>query len=68
MPGNAQTEARVTALRAAPMDAWIALSDDETRIVAEGKTYQEVSDALERDGDETSFIVKTPPQWLPLAV
>jgi len=65
---NAQIEARVSALRSAPLDAWIALSDDETKIVAKGATYQEVANALERTGDETSVIVKTPPSWLPMAV
>jgi TPP-dependent indolepyruvate ferredoxin oxidoreductase alpha subunit len=59
---------RSEALRSAPLNSWIALSDDETRIVAHGATYQDVADELNRSGDETSVILKTPPRWLPLAV
>jgi hypothetical protein len=68
MKPNAQIEARVSALRGAPLNSWIALSDDETKVVAHGATFQEVSDQLDRMGDETSFIVRTPPNWMPLAV
>jgi hypothetical protein len=65
---NAQIDARVAALRSAPLDSWIALSDDETRVVAHGATYQDVVKELDRIGDETAVILKTPPSWLPLAV
>ncbi len=68
MKRNAQIDARVSALRSAPLNSWIALSDDETRVVAHGATYQDVADELERIGDDSSVILKTPPSWLPLAV
>ena len=63
-----QNKIRLEALGAAPLNAWIALSDDESRIVAQGGSYEEVVDQLEKIGDETAFLVKTPPSWTPLAV
>jgi TPP-dependent indolepyruvate ferredoxin oxidoreductase alpha subunit len=68
MKTNPVTEARVSALREAPLNSWIALSDDETRVIAAGASYQEVADELDRMGDESSVIVKTPPSWELLAV
>jgi hypothetical protein len=55
-------EGRLKALESAPVDSWIALSEDESHILATGKTFQEVSDKL--DGvDEPGIISKTPPAW-----
>jgi hypothetical protein len=68
MSRNAQIEARVSALSGAPLNSWVALSDDETKLVAFGATYQDVADQLDRIGDQTSVILKTPPSWLPLAL
>jgi hypothetical protein len=63
-----QIDARIAALSKAPLDSWIALSDDETKLIAQGTTYQAVADKLDELGDETSIILKTPPSWLPLAL
>jgi hypothetical protein len=63
-----KTDARSDALRKAPLNSWVALSDDETTIVAVGRTYEEVAAKLDRAGDENSVILKTPGAWLPLAV
>lgn len=63
-----QALARVEALRSAPLDSWIALSDDETKLVATGRTYQEVASELDRIGDDSAVILKTPHCWHPLAV
>jgi hypothetical protein len=68
MQTNPQVSTRIAALLRAPMDSWIALSDDETTLVAHGATYQEVVDELDRIGDESSVILKTPPTWFPMAV
>jgi hypothetical protein len=59
---------RLAALRSAPLDSWIALSEDETRIVAVGATYEEVARNSELAGVEDPVIVKTPKSWLPLSV
>ena len=68
MKRDAQIDARIAALEQAPLDAWIALSDDETRLIAHGTTYQEVADQLDKIGDDSSVILRTPPAWLPMAV
>ncbi len=59
---------RAEVLRKAPLNCWIALSEDETRILAQGDSYQEVADQLDAIGDSTATILKTPSSWLPLAV
>ncbi len=63
-----QQAARVEALRKAPLDRWIALSNDETRIVAVGTTMLEVQQELQRIGELDAVILKTPKEWLPLAL
>jgi hypothetical protein len=65
---NPAIATRASALRDAPLNSWIALSDDETKIVAHGATYQEVADELDRVGDDTAVILKTPPDWSILSV
>lgn len=62
------SDARSEALRKAPLDSWVALSADETQVVAVGASYEEVSTELDRMGDTNSVILKTPPAWLPLAL
>jgi hypothetical protein len=59
---------RSEALRSAPLDSWIALTEDETRVIATGATYEEVAKLLDDSGDKDSVILKTPKSWLPLAV
>jgi hypothetical protein len=59
---------RIEALRAAPRNAWIALSDDESRIVATGTTYEEVVKKCEEAGVEEPILIKTPIDWLSLSV
>jgi hypothetical protein len=59
---------RVDALRSAPLDSWVALSEDETRVVATGATYEEVVNKSEGAGVSDPVIVKTPKSWLPFSV
>jgi len=54
---------RSDALRGAPLDSWVALTEDETRISAIGATYEEVAKRLNEAGDDTSIILKTPKSW-----
>ena len=56
MPVNQQI--RLEALRSAPLDAWVALSEDESEIVAVASTYSEV----------VALSHKTPSEWAPLSV
>ncbi|MGH9533024.1 MAG: hypothetical protein ACRD2Q_11585 [Terriglobales bacterium] len=61
-------QARLEILRKAPLDSWIALSQDETRLVGVGKTYEECVAAAEQSGESDFIHLKTPPEWLPLAL
>ena len=62
------TDPRLELLREAPLDSWIALSEDESSIVATGSTYSEVVRNSENAGIEDPVILKTPKHWLPLSV
>ena len=55
-----EAEIRLEILRSAPMDSWIALSEDESRIVAVGHTYAEVSARSDAAGESDPIILKTP--------
>jgi hypothetical protein len=59
---------RVDALRLAPLNSWVALSEDESKVIASGVTYEEVVSATERLGVADPIIVKTPSAWLPFSV
>ena len=63
-----QEAARLELLRSAPLSSWVALSADETRIVATGATYSEVVELSERAGETDPLIIKTPEQWSSFAV
>jgi hypothetical protein len=59
---------RLKTLRSAPLDSWIAISEDESRIIAVGKTYTEASELSDAAGEGDSIILKTPTQWEPISV
>ena len=61
-------DARLEALRSAPLDSWIVLSEDESRVVAIGATYEEVVKNSEAAGIEDPMLIKTPKSWMPLSV
>ncbi len=63
-----QAAARLEALQSAPLDSWVALSEDESKVVAVGATYSEAVENSERAGVEDPIIVKTPASWAPLSV
>ena len=61
-------DSRLELLRSAPMDSWIALSEDESRIVAVGSTYAEVVKNSEDAGVSDPLLIKTPKRWMPISV
>lgn len=63
-----QDTKRLELLRSAPLNSWIALSEDEATIVATGATYSEVVERSERAGVSDPLILKTPEQWSPFSV
>jgi len=54
---------RLTLLRSAPLDSWIALSEDESRIVAMAESYADVVKLSDEAGVSDPLILKTPPTW-----
>ena len=56
-------EARIKVLRAAPPDGWVAFSSDEERLVAYGKTYDEVVMKAEKNGEPDPVLTKVPKDW-----
>jgi hypothetical protein len=59
---------RLELLRSAPLNTWLALSADETRIVATGRTFMEADEAARKTGEQGYFLTKTPHAWLPRAM
>jgi hypothetical protein len=59
---------RLELLRSAPMNTWIAISADESRIVATGSTFMEADEAAKKAGEEGYFLTRTPNSWLPRAM
>ena len=59
---------RLELLRSAPLDSWIARSEDETTIVAFGSTYEEVVRNSEKAGVSDPLLIKTPMAWHSIAV
>ena len=58
-----ESAVRLQALQGAPLNSWIALSEDESRIVATGCDYAEVSARADAAGEQDALIIKTPPTW-----
>jgi hypothetical protein len=50
-------------LRDAMPDSWIALSEDESKLVGSGSTYREALDDAKRNGEEDPLLIKTPEEW-----
>jgi hypothetical protein len=58
-------EERVRILRDARPNSWIALSADESHLVARGDTYAEAVAAAMQTGETDPVILKTPDDWSP---
>jgi len=54
---------RLRTLESAPLDKWIGLSEDQSRILAVGDTYMELSDKLDAAGEMDAVVMKIPPAW-----
>jgi hypothetical protein len=63
-----ENQTRLDVLRSAPPNAWIAISEDESRIIAVGADFGEVSDKADEAGEPDAIILKTPPVWSAFSV
>ena len=63
---TAEPSQRLDLLRSAPLNSWVALSNDETRIVATGQSFGQVTQMSEDAGEDDPVILRTPSIWAPL--
>ena len=61
-------EERIEALLQAPPDGWVAFSEDESRVVAYGATYDEAVSNAEKAGVPDPILVKVPADWTELVL
>ncbi len=54
---------RLKTLESAPLDKWIALSQDQSSILAVGDTLMELSEMLDAAGNGDAVVMKTPRAW-----
>ena len=59
------SQARLDALSSATLDRWIALSADESHVVAESETFEGVVEAAELSGESDPLILRVPDNWMP---
>ena len=59
---------RADILRNAPPMSWIALSEDESKVVAYGGSYDEVVARAESEGEADPVLIMTPDSWDPLVL
>ncbi len=50
-------------LASAPPDGWIALSEDESRVVGSGPTMEEAVSAAAKHGVAEPVLIKAPREW-----
>jgi hypothetical protein len=50
-------------LAQAPLDQWVALSEDESAIVGVGVTMEDAASAAAKRGVEEPVLIKTPKEW-----
>lgn len=56
---------RLAVLQNAPVNKWIALSADETQILADGDTFSEVASKVEHLDENDFVLIRVPPDWAP---
>ena len=59
---------RADLIWSAPRDKWIALSQDETRLLAEADTLDDVLEKATATGEDDPLVMRTPKEWTSLAI
>ena len=52
-------------LSAAPRNCWLALSSDESNVVAHGATMDEAASAAQKKGEAEPVLLWAPANWIP---
>jgi ribonucleotide monophosphatase NagD (HAD superfamily) len=61
-----QLDQRTEILRTAKPNSWLALSEDESRVVGVGDTYANAVEMAAQQGIEETVFIKTPEEWVAL--
>ena len=59
----AKTNARLEALTGAPRNAWVALDEEETRVVGSGSTLKQAVAEAREHGVDDPVVVWSPASW-----
>jgi hypothetical protein len=63
-----ENKIRLEILQSVPLNKWIALSGDESRLIAVGDDYSEVSEKADAIGETDAVILRTPSSWASFSV
>ena len=63
-----QQERRLAVLRAAPRGKWVALSRDETSLVAVAESFADAAEKAISLGEADPVVWLIPERWLPLSL
>jgi hypothetical protein len=63
-----EPEEMAQVLASAPRNSWIALSEDESRIVGIGNTMEEAVSKAAEQGVEEPVLTMTPQEWTPMVL
>lgn len=58
-------EQRVRILREAKPNSWLALSNDESKVVGRGDSYSEAVADAQKHGENDPLLIKVPDNWEP---
>ena len=60
-----ETANLMAALEKAPTNCWIALTEDQSKIIGRGETMEEAIRQAQTHGVEDPFVMWVPSSWMP---
>ena len=61
-------EERVKILAGAAPNTWVALSQDESRVVANGDNYAQAVENAKDAGESDPVLIRVPDEWRPMVL
>jgi hypothetical protein len=55
-------------LEKAPRDCWLALNQDETKVVGRGENMKEALEAAKESGEDDPVLIWAPKEWVPVVL
>ena len=59
---------RVKILADAPPNSWVALSQDESRVIAKGENYIQAVENAHDAGESDPVLIRVPDAWRPMVL